>query len=130
VAHVHLPKLIQLPKPKPIQTYPSRASAALARSGYNILARTLPAPSLPSVLSDSDSVLPLSVVEWHDSRPNGKFVVVAPRAAVRRRAVDVAPVGKLVDVATRTAVAAPARSWRSSISLPLRRAPRRPRRQR
>ena len=72
----------------------------------------------------------MSVVEWHDSRPNGKFVVVAPRAAVRRRAVAVAPVGKLVDVATLTAVAAPARSWRSSISLPLRRVPWWPRRQR
>lgn len=42
---ITIPKLIQLPKP--IQTYVFRASAAaLARSGYNILARTLPAPCL------------------------------------------------------------------------------------
>ncbi len=37
-------KLIQLPKP--IQTYTRASAAALARSGYNTLARTLPAPCL------------------------------------------------------------------------------------
>jgi hypothetical protein len=56
---------------------------------------------------------------------SGKFVVVAPRAAVRRFAVAVASLGEFVDVAPRTAVAAPALSWRSSASLPPRHAPRR-----
>ena len=63
---------------------------------------------LAYVLSDPESVLSSSIMCGNDSRPktillrrSGRFVVVAPRAAVRRRTVAVAPVGELVDVAHR-----------------------------